>query len=191
MEEVYYYQETFNKVVAVQQFLTNKEFEDCSFTNCDFANTHFSSSSFTDCSFTDCNLSLIQLKNTGLKNVHFVNCKLIGTAFHEADDFLFQVQFTVCTLDFASFSYKKMPKTQFKGCSLKEVSFQGTQMQQAVFADCDLQLTLFNETNLSGADFTSARNYSIDPEYNTLKDAHFLANNLAGLLTKYNLSIIP
>jgi uncharacterized protein YjbI with pentapeptide repeats len=191
MEEVYYYQETFNKVVAIQQMLTNKEFEDCSFTNCDFANTHFSSSSFTDCSFTDCNLSLIQLKNTGLKNVHFVNCKLIGTAFHEADDFLFQVQFTDCTLDFASFSYKKMPKTQFTGCSLKEVSFQGTQLQQAVFADCDLQLTLFNETNLSGADFTSARNYSIDPVYNTLKDAHFLANGLAGLLTKYNLSIVP
>lgn len=186
MEEVYYYQETFNKVVSIQQMLTNKEFEDCSFTNCDFANTHFSSSSFTDC-----NLSLIQLKNTGLKNVHFVNCKLIGTAFHEADDFLFQVQFTDCTLDFASFSYKKMPKTQFTGCSLKEVSFQGTQLQQAVFADCDMQLTLFNETNLSGADFTSARNYSIDPDYNTLKDAYFLANGLAGLLTKYNLSIVP
>jgi uncharacterized protein YjbI with pentapeptide repeats len=191
MEEVYYYQETFNKVVALQQFLTNKEFEDCSFTNCDFANSHFSSTSFTDCVFTDCNLSLIQLKNSGLKNVHFVNCKLIGIAFHEADDFLFQVQFTDCTLDFASFSYKKMPKTQFTTCSLKEVTFQGTQLQQAVFTDCDLQLTLFNETNLSGADFTSARNFSIDPDYNTLKDAHFLANGLAGLLTKYDLSIIP
>ena len=191
MEEVYNYQETFNKVVALQQFLTNKEFEDCSFTNCDFANTHFSSTSFTDCTFTDCNLSLIQLKNSGLKNVHFVNCKLIGIAFHEADDFLFQVQFTDCTLDFASFSYKKMPKTQFTACSLKEVTFQGTQLQHAVFADCDLQLTLFNETNLSGADFTSARNFSIDTDYNTLKEAHFLANGLAGLLTKYDLSIIP
>ena len=78
-----------------------------------FANSHFSSSSFTDCVFTDCNLSLVQLKNSGLKNVHFINCKLIGIAFHEADDFLFQVQFTDCILDFASFSYKKMPAEAF------------------------------------------------------------------------------
>jgi len=191
MEEVYYYQETFTKVVALQQFLTNKEFDDCSFTNCDFANSHFSSSSFTDCVFTNCNLSLVQLKNSGLKNVHFINCKLIGIAFHEADDFLFQVQFTDCILDFASFSYKKMPKTPFIRCSLKEVTFQGTQLQQAIFDECDLQMTLFNETNLSGADFTNAQNYSIDPDFNTLKDAQFLANGLAGLLTKYDLSIIP
>jgi len=191
MEEIYYYQETFTKVVALQQFLTNKEFDDCLFTNCDFANSHFSSSSFTDCTFTDCNLSLVQLKNSGLKNVHFINCKLIGIAFHEADDFLFQVQFTDCILDFASFSYKKMPKTPFMRCSLKEVTFQGTQLQQAIFDECDLQMTLFNETNLIEADFTNARNYSIDPDFNTLKDAQFLANGLAGLLTKYDLCIIP
>ena len=78
MEEVYYYQETFTKVVALQQFLTNKEFDDCLFTNCDFANSHFSSSSFTDCTFADCNLSLVQLKNSGLKNVRFINCKLMS-----------------------------------------------------------------------------------------------------------------
>lgn len=191
MEEVYYCQEKFTKVDATIEVLTNKEFDECSFDNCDFSRSNLSGTCFTDCTFTDCNMSLIQLKNTGLKNVHFVHCKLIGIAFHEADDFLFQVQFTDCILDFASFSYKKMPKTQFTGCSLKEVTFQGTQLQQAVFADCDLQLTLFNETNLSGADFTSARNYSIDPDYNILKDAHFLANGLAGLLTKYDLSIIP
>jgi len=191
MEEQYYYQETFNKLVAIQQFITGKEFDDCHFEHCDFSNTNFSSSSFTDCTFTACNLSLIQLKNTGLKNVHFVNCKLIGIAFHEADDFLFQVQFTDCTLDFASFSYKKMPKTPFMRCSLKEVTFQGTQLQQAVFADCNLQLSLFNETNLSGADFTTAYNFTIDPEYNTLKAAQFSATALHGLLTKYDLTIIP
>lgn len=191
MEEQYYYQETFTKQVAIQQFITSKEFDDCQFEQCDFSNTNFSSSSFTDCTFTDCNLSLVQLKNTGLKNVQFVNCKLIGIAFHEADDFLFQVQFTDCTLDFASFSYKKMPKTRFTHSSLKEATFQGTQLQQAVFADCDLQLTLFNETNLSGADFTTALNFTIDPEFNNLKDAQFSATALGGLLTKYDLTIIP
>jgi uncharacterized protein YjbI with pentapeptide repeats len=191
MEEQYYYQETFTKLVAIQQYITGKEFDDCHFTHCDFSNSHFSSSSFTDCVFTDCNLSLVQLKNTGLKNVHFVNCKLIGIAFHEADDFLFQVQFTDCTLDFASFSYKKMPKTNFSKSSLKEVTFQGTQLQQAIFDDCNLQLSLFNETNLSGADFSTAYNFTIDPEFNNLKDAQFSATALAGLLTKYDLTILP
>jgi uncharacterized protein YjbI with pentapeptide repeats len=84
-----------------------------------------------------------------------------------------------------------MPKTQFTRCSLKEVTFQGTQLQHAIFDDCDLQMTLFNETNLSGADFTSARNFSLDPDYNNLKDAQFLVSGLAGLLTKYDLCIIP
>lgn len=191
MQETYYYQETFAKVVAIQQSITAKEFDDCSFDHCDFSNSNFSGTSFTDCHFTDCNLSLVQLKNTGLKNVHFTNCKLMGLAFHEADDFLFQVQFTDCTLDFASFSYKKMPKTNFLNSSLKEVSFQGTQLQKAVFDGCNLHLTLFNETNLSGADFTNAQNFTIDPEYNSLKDAQFAASALAGLLAKYDLTIIP
>ena len=123
--------------------------------------------------------------------MHFVNCKLIGVAFHEADNFLFEVKFTDCTLDFASFSYKKMPNTVFNRCRLKEVSFQGTQLQQAIFAECDLQNTVFNDTNLCGADFTSAYHFTIDPECNKLKEAQFLASSLGGLVSKYQLTIIP
>ena len=53
-----------------------------------------------------------------------------------------------------------------------------------------LLVTGADRTNLSGADFSTAFNFDIDPEANTIKKAKFSSYGLQGLLTKYNLQIV-
>lgn len=189
MKNQTYFQTTFEKENFANTKINYREFEDCTFKNCDFASADFSSSTFMDCQFIDCNLSMVQLGNSSLKTVRFKNCKLLGIPFHTCDDFLFQVHFEECVLDYASFSNKKMPKTHFNSCSLKEVSFIGTQLTNAVFENCNLERALFNDTKLAGADFTSSYNYSIDPEFNPMKKAKFSMIGIPGLLDKYDIKI--
>ena len=108
MKELIHLHKTFDKIVYSGQKVSSREFENCLFKNCDFSNTAFLSSSFMDCEFLDCNLSVTEFSGTSLKNITFKNSKLLGIAFGACDDFLFQVSFENCVLDFASFANKKM-----------------------------------------------------------------------------------
>lgn len=190
MKELIHLHKTFEKVVFTDQKVSSREFENCIFKNCDFTNTVFISSQFMDCEFIDCNLSMVDFSGTSLKNITFKNCKLLGIPFQNCDDFLFQVSFENCALDFASFINKKMPKTRFFSCSMKDVSFVGTQLKQSVFDKCDLMGTIFNDSNLTECNFTTSSNYQIDPEFNVLKKAKFSLQGLPGLLEKYDIKII-
>ncbi len=114
----------------------------------------------------------------------------MGIDFRECDDFLFQVSFENCILDYSSFMGKKMPKTSFAATSLKDVNFTQTKLTGAIFKEADLSGAIFNQTDLSTANFVTAFNYSIDPELNTIKKAAFSTDGLQGLLTKYNLKIV-
>jgi uncharacterized protein YjbI with pentapeptide repeats len=190
MKDLIHLHKTFEKVVFTGQKVRSREFENCIFKNCDFSNTAFLSSTFMDCNFIGCNLSLIELAGSSLKNVTFNDCKLLGIAFHACDDFLFQVAFANCILDFASFANKKMPKTKFTECSLKEASFIGTTLKQAAFDQCDLAETIFNGADLTACDFTTAANYQIDPQFNVLTKARFSLQGIPGLLEKYDIKII-
>jgi uncharacterized protein YjbI with pentapeptide repeats len=133
---------------------------------------------------------MLGLTGTSVKNVIFKNCKVLGIAFHTCTDFLFEVNFENCMLDFTSFAHKKMPKTRFINCSLKETSFAGTVLKQAVFDQCDLERAVFNDADLSGCDFTTASNYQINPENTILKKARFGLQGIPGLLAQYDIKII-
>jgi uncharacterized protein YjbI with pentapeptide repeats len=189
MEDLIHIQKTFEKIVYIDKRINNREFEDCVFKNCDFSNSDFSNNSFMDCEFIECNLSLIQLAGSSLKTVSFKNCKLMGIQFQSCQDFLFNVQFQDCILDYSSFANKKMPKTKFNSCSMKEVTFTGTNLTQSVFGNCNLDNAIFNDTILAGVDFTTAYNYKIDPEFNPMKKAKFSNQGIAGLLDKYDIKI--
>ena len=190
MKELIHIHKTFEKVTYTGQKVSSREFENCVFKNCDFSNTSFLSSTFMDCEFIDCNLSMLDLAGSSLKNCSFEHCKLLGIAFHVCTDFLFEVSFENCVLDFASFAHKKMPKTKFIASSLKEVSFVGTHLKQSVFEKCDLAQAVFNDTDLTECNFTSATNYQMDPEFNVLKKARFSLQGIPGLLEKYDIKII-
>ena len=162
MENLIHIHKTFEKVNYIDKKINNREFEGCIFKNCNFSNSDFSYNTFIDCEFIDCNLSMIKLVNSSLKTVDFKNCKLLGIQFHACDDFLFNVAFDECVLDYSSFANKKMPKTKFANNSMKEVTFIGTNLSNSFFPkfratmNCDRSalttspiMSLFNSGNLA------------------------------------------
>ena len=189
MEDLIHIQKTFEKVNVINKKISNREFEDCVFKNCDFSNSDFSNNTFMDCEFIDCNLSMVNLTGSSLKTANFINCKLLGIHFQNCLDFLFQVGFQDCVVDYSSFANKKMPKTRFVSCSMKEVSFIGTNLINSIFENCNLDNAVFNDTQLAGANFISAYNYKIDPEFNPMKKAKFSTQGIVGLLDKYDIKI--
>lgn len=189
MENLIHIHKTFEKVLYNDKKINHREFEGCIFKNCDFSNSDFSYNTFIDCEFIDCNLSMTKLVSTSLKNVTFQNCKLLGIEFNTCDDFLFQVGFQDCILDYSSFVHKKMLKTKFLNSSFREVTFVGTNLSNSVFENCNLEGTLFNDTQLMAVDFRTAYNYKIDPELNQMKKAKFSTQGISGLLEKYDIKI--
>ena len=76
--------------------------------------------------------------------------------------------------------------------SLKEKQrmTQFTLRPHAVFKDCDLCYASFHHTNLEKADFTTARNYTLNPAANRLKKAKFSRYGLEGLLTGLGIEVV-
>ena len=189
MEDLIHIHKTFDKVIAIATKIQNREFEGCVFKNCDFSNSDFSNNTFMECQFIDCNLSMMQVGNTSLQDVSFKNCKLLGIQFQSCNDFLFEVNFDECALDYASFANKKMPKTKFVSCSLKEANFINANLTQSLFDHCNLENAIFNDTQLAAVDFTTAFNYKIDPQFNPMKKAKFSTVGILGLLDQYDIKI--
>lgn len=181
---------TFEKVVYAETKVSGTEFQNCTFLKCDFSNAEFLNNRFVDCTFEASNLSMMKLGGSTLNNIVFKECKIIGVNFSECDDFLFQVRFEHCTLDYASFMGKKMTKTKFIKTTLKEVNFIRANLSGALFQETDLSGTFFNGTDITSANFSTAFNYNIDPELNIIKKASFSMHGLHGLLHKYNIKVV-
>ncbi|WP_295767707.1 pentapeptide repeat-containing protein [uncultured Mucilaginibacter sp.] len=181
---------TFEKLSYAGEIINGKEFQDCVFKQCDLSNGNFGNNKFIDCVFDGCNLSMLKLSQATLSSTVFKNCKLLGINFHECSDFMFSVEFESCVLDYASFSGKKMLKTNFSKSSIKEVNFSQTNLTGSKFQHCDLDRAIFHRTDLSSVDFTTAANFDIDPEVNTIKKASFTADSLIGLLRRHQIKVI-
>ncbi|TXK44287.1 pentapeptide repeat-containing protein [Pontibacter qinzhouensis] len=189
MEAVFHQDKTFEKINYAGQVVHDREFENCTFKRCDFTGSQFAGCRFHDCTFEGCNLAMIKLNRSTLNNVVFTECKLTGINFSECEDMLFTVKFDTCILDYASFMRKKMPGTRFTSSSLKEVVFSQANLEKAVFDNSNLERAIFNQTQLKSADFVTAYNFDIDPEFNNIKNARFSQYGLPGLLTKHDLRV--
>ncbi|HEY4652647.1 MAG TPA: pentapeptide repeat-containing protein [Pontibacter sp.] len=190
MEGQLHQDKIFEKIIYPNKEVRNREFENCTFKNCDFSGSNFSNNRFTDCTFIGCNLAMLKLEHSTINNVVFKECKLTGINFSTCEDFLFTVYFENCLLDYASFSKMKLAKTKFIKCSLKGVDFSNANLTSALFDNTDLERAVFNYTNLTGSDLSTAYNFDIDTEINTIKKATFSQYGLQGLLTKYNLKVV-
>lgn len=124
-----------------------------------------------------------------LNNISFIDCKILGVKFNLCHDFIFEVCFKNCTLDYSSFEKRKMQKTTFDNSSLKSVDFTNCNLNQSKFLNSDLNEAIFYNTNIQEVDFSSAFNYTIDLSLNNIKKAHFSKKDLAGLLSHYNIII--
>lgn len=183
------YDLVFTKVDFAEENIQGYEFEACSFRQCSFAHCDLSKVDFIDCQFENCNLMMAKPTDTGLKDVQFKGCKLVGFDFSLCNDFLFQVEFDSCQLDYAIFSKKKMKKTRFTKCSIVETDFTESDLTESVFHECQLDGSTFYYTILEKADLRTATNFNIDPEVNRIKKAKFSVFGLPGLLQKYDIKI--
>ncbi len=73
---------------------------------------------------------------------------------------------------------------------MEEVDFAETDLTGAKFEDSDLAGALFEGCNMTKTDFSTAINYTIDPEKNRFNKTKFSKSNLAGLLSNYSLDLI-
>jgi uncharacterized protein YjbI with pentapeptide repeats len=116
---------------------------------------------------------------------------MLGLPFDTVNPFLFEVSFHHCDLSYAVFTGARLKAFRFEHCILHESDFSGADLSNAAFDHCDLAGAQFIGTNLERADFSSAINFTIDPEKNKMKKAKFSEAGLEGLLAKYQLEIIP
>jgi fluoroquinolone resistance protein len=182
-------QQAFKDIDYTEKSLNNQEFLNCEFINCDFSKSDLGRNKFVDCRFIKCNFSLTTIGGTGFRDAIFSSCKIMGVDFSKCNKFMFSFTFEDCIIHYSSFYSMKLRKTNFTRCSLKEVDFENVDLTSSIFNTCDLEGSKFVRTILEKADFSTAQNFSIDPENNKIKKAKFSAFNLAGLLHKYDLDI--
>ena len=88
-----------------------------------------------------------------------------------------------------NFSDLKMKRTSFLGSKVKECYFNDTFLMEADFRETDLEGSIFHHADLSKADFRDAKNYSINPQSNTLKKARFSIPEALSLLNFFDILI--
>jgi uncharacterized protein YjbI with pentapeptide repeats len=190
MEAVFEEDKTFDSINYTITPLAKGDYENCDFLNCDFSNTDLGKIKFTECRFTGCNLSAAGITGAAFRNIIFKGCKLLGLQFDTCNDMLFEVRFEHCIVNLSVFYKRRLKNTRFSNCTLIEVDFSEADLSNSVFDNCDLSGAVFDNTILEKTDFTTAYNYSIDPEKNPIKKAKFCIPAVIGLLNKYDIEII-
>lgn len=189
MEQSFVADKTFSKTDFTLNPPAVSEYENCRFVNCNFLNCDLSGIIFSDCEFSGCDLSMAKLTRTALREVQFKDCKMLGLDFEACNKPGFSVGFDNCMLDHSSFIRAKLVRTIFRNSKLREVDFTECDLSGSFFDNCDLTRTIFAFAVLEKADFSTAYNYSMDPEQNKVKKARFSATGVLGLLDKYDIEI--
>src|SRR5256885_2952326 len=99
MEDGYEFNQTFKHIDYRTTPLPKGEYEDCEFSSCNFSEAELSGIHFIDCRFIACNLSVAKLVKTVFRDVLFRECKMMGLAFYNCDDFGLSFRFEQCILD--------------------------------------------------------------------------------------------
>lgn len=100
------------------------------------------------------------------------------------------MSFESCNLNYSSFYGVKLKGTKFINCVIHETDFTTADLSAVSFTNCDLLRCIFVESILEKCDFSTAFNFSIDPELNRMKKAIFSTDGLIGLLHKYQIEVV-
>ena len=160
-----------------------EEYESCFFKSCSFLETDAGNVKFVECQFQDCDLSSAKLQGTCFREVQFQNCKMLGLRFEDCNPLLLEFSFADCVLDYSTFYGLTIRQTRFVNCSMREVDFGTADLAGSAFKNTILDQAVFDRTNLEKVDFREAIGFRIDPNVNRLKGAHFLKNDLVGLVS--------
>jgi uncharacterized protein YjbI with pentapeptide repeats len=186
----YFLDKEYNTIAFTKEELNHKEFESCTFINCNFSSCHFIAVTFIECHFKNCDLSQCAVNHVGLRTVYFTDCKIEGVNFAMCDQFIFEINFENCLLDFSKFYGLSLKGTQFIGCSLVANDFMGSTLTNVAFQNCDLYKTVFDKAIANKVDFRTSYNYTINPSKTKLNKSHFSLDEVKGLLIKHDIIII-
>jgi fluoroquinolone resistance protein len=183
-----YFEEKFAALSMADEAVTSKTFEDCVFDGCSFINIKFVNCKFINCKFNDCILSAVVPMNCRFIEAEFNHCKTMGIDWTKTQ-LIRDLKFTDSQLNFSNFRMLKMPLIKITNCEVKESDFTEADLSKGEFKNTDFEKTRFFKTNLAGADFKSARNYTIDIQNNTIKKAKFSYPEALSLLNSLDIII--
>lgn len=128
-------------------------FDECIFRNVNFNNCTLRYIDLLDVIFEKCDLSNIDFSQGSIYRTEFINCKIIGSKFEDAN-------LKDCVLrnvlgDYSSFSFSKLNKVSFEGSSFESSVFMEVKNKYMYFDDCDFKKTIFTKTYLEGVDLSN------------------------------------
>ena len=98
-----------------------------------------------------------------------------------------KIGFSKCRLDSSVFFGLNLTSVQMINCVAKDVDFTEANLTKAKLNCTDLSSSTFAHTNLTYADLSYAKNYSIDPNCNTLKKTIFTLPEAVSLLNTFDI----
>lgn len=183
----------FKKVRIENAQLMSKTFLDCTFENCSFNETEFLDCRFDNCLFDGCDLSLFKVLNSRFSDIHFIDSKIIGVNWAQANWSYSQLNralsFLRCVLNHSTFIGLSIPGLEIIDCAAVDVDFRESNLTNANLSGTDLSDSLFLETDLTNANFQSAYNYHIHPGKNTLTGAKFSLPEAISLLYSMDIDL--
>lgn len=187
-----YADQTFKEVHLNGEQLVSSEFYDCTFVRCSFAGCTFRACRFVNCTFQQCDLSLTRVPESVFSETRFEDSKIIGVDWTQADWTAVglgdPIGFFKCAISHSTFIGLSLQELEIKECIATDVDFREADLTKADFAGTDLSESLFSHTNLTEADLSSARNYHISPEQNTIRQTKFSLPEAMALL--YGMDIV-
>jgi len=193
IKEEYIYERVFEYENLSEKKLALKEFEDCSFIKCNFNRTQFKSCKFLNCKFTNCNLSQTKINGSSFVGVIFNESDIIGVNWTEAlwkINLLNPLEFIKCALNYSTFIGLNLQRIRIIECFAKNVDFRDADLRQSDFTLTDLMGSFFMNTNLEKANFTEAKNYTIDISLNKLGKAKFSLPEAVSLLRSLDIELV-
>jgi fluoroquinolone resistance protein len=157
----------FETIDLKKVLIFQSEFQSCHFNRCDLSQSVFTECRFDDCTFQACDFSLVKFKDVHFRNSTFVGSKLVGVDWTGVLK-TFSVDFRDCVISLSNFSAMNLKKRKIVNCVAHEVSFAETNMTECNCTMTDFAGSVFSKTNLTKADFSDARNYTIDVRANTI-----------------------
>jgi fluoroquinolone resistance protein len=184
--DAYYEDRCFTGIAFRGTELHAIEFFHCRFDGCQFPETTFRQCCFEQCVFEKCDLSVMRPLGSRFTDVRFVKSKLLGIDWTLAATPA-SLAFQGGNVSHSMFQGLALPKLELTECIAREVDFTGANLTKASLARTDFLGSRFVDTNLSGADFTHAVNYAIDPTANRLKKAVFSLPEAMSLLSAFDI----
>ena len=189
-----YYDQLFTELSLSDTTLVSIEFEQCDFSGCDFSATTFSHCKFINCAFNQCNLSLLKINYSQFLEIRFIDCKMIGIDWTQANWPKFTVNpelsFTRCILNDSSFFGLTIHELVLEECKVQEVDFRSGDFFNASMTYSDFHNSLFMRTNLQKVDFTESTNFSINVNENNLTKAKFSRFEALSLLESLGIELV-